>query len=590
MATTQMNRLLQHLRQVVLLRDGAQRTDGQLLEDYLDHQDAVALAALVQRHAPMVWGVCRRALANYYDAEDAFQATFLVLVRKAASIVPRGMVANWLYGVAQQTALKARATAARRRGREKQVAEMPDPGVVEQEFWGDLQALLDEALSRLPDKYRVVLVLCDLEGKARKEAARELGWPEGTVAGRLARARALLAKRLARHGPTVAGGALAAALSQGASAPAAVVSSTIQAASLLAAGPAVSSGLISAKVIALSEGVLKTMLVTKIKSAMAVVLVIGLVCGVAGTGLRHGPLAAQPAGPEAAAASPQGQEGPPPAPPGRALDGGLAFQQGPDTGTEQARYRALEKRVEELSKEVERLRHELHQRDEVKRPGNLEGPSPKHDSRFPDGRDWDFGTVRRGTLVKHSFRLVNTSDAALRLGVLRSSCGCLTGSANKEVLGPHEEGVVKIAVDTRKFLGRKTMASFLTLMQGAPTEEVRFSITGTSEEGEPDQDRAVQGSTPLLGPPVFVLNHRRFKMPFQVDQTRVKKVTLLSSTDGGRTWERGETVSPDRKDFVVVVPEDGEYLFAVETEDTLGRCTRGEPACKLIIDTKGNKD
>src|SRR5438876_3689332 len=152
MATSQMSGVIQHLRRAALLRDGAGLTDGQLLADYLSLRDEAALAALVRRHAAMVWGVCRRVLRNYHDAEDAFQATFLVLVRKAASIASPELLANWLYGVAHQTALKARATAARRKGRERQVVEMPEPAVMEQELWCDLQPLLDEELSHLPDK------------------------------------------------------------------------------------------------------------------------------------------------------------------------------------------------------------------------------------------------------------------------------------------------------------------------------------------------------------------------------------------------------------------------------------------------------
>ena len=153
-------------------------------------KDEAAFEALVRRHGPMVLGVCRRVLRNHHDAEDAFQATFLVLVRKAASIVPREMVANWLYGVAYRTALKARSMIARQRVRERQVTEMPEPEAAEpDDCWRDLQPLLDQELSRLPDKYRVPIVLCDLEGKTGKEAARQLGWPEGTVASRLARGR-----------------------------------------------------------------------------------------------------------------------------------------------------------------------------------------------------------------------------------------------------------------------------------------------------------------------------------------------------------------------------------------------------------------
>src|SRR5262249_25538048 len=157
-------------------------------------RDDNALATLVRRHAPMVWGVCRRLLHNHHDAEDAFQATFLVLVRKAAD-VPRQAVANWLYGVARQTAGRPRATAAKAGGRETQVVDMPEPSVAEVRD-ADLQGFLDEELSRLPDYYRSVIVLCDLEGMTRRDAARQLAIPEGSVASRLARARALLAKRL----------------------------------------------------------------------------------------------------------------------------------------------------------------------------------------------------------------------------------------------------------------------------------------------------------------------------------------------------------------------------------------------------------
>jgi RNA polymerase sigma factor (sigma-70 family) len=226
----------------------------------------------------MVWGVCRRLLAHH-DADDAFQATFLVLVRKAASIVPRAMVANWLYGVAYQTALQARRTTARRRAKEVQVAQMPDIEAVQPDHWPDLQPILDEELSRLPDIYRAVVVLCDLEGRTRKEVARQLGVPEGTVGGRLARARALLAKRLAHRGVVLSGGALAAILSQNvalAGVSAFVLSKTIEVASLTAAGQATAC-VISVKVSALTEGVLKAMFLKKIKSVGVLMLAVCLI-------------------------------------------------------------------------------------------------------------------------------------------------------------------------------------------------------------------------------------------------------------------------------------------------------------------------
>jgi RNA polymerase sigma factor (sigma-70 family) len=242
MATSPLSTVIQHLHLLADVGpDGGGMTDGELLARFLRSRDDAALAALVRRHAPMVWGVCCRLLHNRHDAEDAFQATFLVLVRKAAD-VPRQAVANWLYGVARQTAVRLRATAAKRGRRETQVVNMPEPanrgqgsGARSQEN-AEVQAVLDEELGRLPDHYRGVIVLCDLEGMTRKQAARQLGIPEGSVASRLARARVLLAKRLTQRGIVFSGGSVTAVLSAGsapASAPPALVASTIKAASCL---------------------------------------------------------------------------------------------------------------------------------------------------------------------------------------------------------------------------------------------------------------------------------------------------------------------------------------------------------------------
>jgi RNA polymerase sigma factor (sigma-70 family) len=277
MRTSPINRVIDHLRRAVLLPDGVGLGDGELLSRFIERHDETALAALVGRHGPMVWGVCRRQL-SHHDAADAFQATFLVLVRKAASIRSREMVGNWLYGVAHQTALLARRTAARRRAREVQVTGMPDIEAVQPDQCPDLRPLLDDELSHLPESYRAVIVLCELEGRSRKEAACQLGVPEGTVAGRLARARVMLAKRLIQRGVTLSGGALAAILSQNiasAGVPASVVSKTIKVASLTAAGQA-TTGVISAQVVALTEGVLKSMLLTKLKTAFVLAVVVGL--------------------------------------------------------------------------------------------------------------------------------------------------------------------------------------------------------------------------------------------------------------------------------------------------------------------------
>src|SRR5260370_39202143 len=200
MATSPMSKVIRHLRRAMLLRDGAGMTDEQLVTGFVAQRDDATFEAIVRRHGPMVLAVCRRVLRNHHDAEDAFQVTFLVLVRKAAAIASRELLANWLYGVAYHTALKSKAMISKRRAREKQVTAMPESEETQRDLWDDLQPLLDQELSRLPDKYRVPIVLCDLQGKTRKEAARQLGYPEGTVAGRLARARRMLAKRLTQRG------------------------------------------------------------------------------------------------------------------------------------------------------------------------------------------------------------------------------------------------------------------------------------------------------------------------------------------------------------------------------------------------------
>lgn len=275
MATSQMNEMIQWIRRAVLDGSEADLTDGQLLESFIRNREEAAIAALVRRHGPMVWAVCHRVLRNHHDAEDAFQATFLVLLRKAASIVSREKLANWLYGVAHQTSLNAKETAARRKGRERQVIDMPEPKVAEPDLWLHLQPFLDQDLSRLPDKYRITIVLCDLERKTRKEAARQLMIPEGTLSSRLTTARTMLAKRLARHGLAVAGGSVAALFHEAASAsvPTSVVCSTIKAVTQVAAGKVIAT----AKVAALAEGVVKSMLLTKIKTVTALLLMLGMV-------------------------------------------------------------------------------------------------------------------------------------------------------------------------------------------------------------------------------------------------------------------------------------------------------------------------
>jgi RNA polymerase sigma factor (sigma-70 family) len=275
MATNPMGEVLEHLRRAAYPGGANDRTDAQLLEAFVAHRDEAAFAALMRRHGPLVWGVCRRVLRDHQDAEDAFQATFLVLARKASSIASRNLLANWLYGVAFNSARKARALALRRQVRERSLAEPPELPAAASEPAHDLSPVLDRALQSLPDRYRVPIVLCDVEGKTHRVAARQVGCPPGTLSARLARGRALLARRLARQGFAVSGAMPASVWSSKivlASEPTRLVASTVEAALLVARGQAATPGAISARVAAIVEGVLQSMSPSNLRITFAVVL------------------------------------------------------------------------------------------------------------------------------------------------------------------------------------------------------------------------------------------------------------------------------------------------------------------------------
>jgi RNA polymerase sigma factor (sigma-70 family) len=262
--------------------------DEQLLERFLARRDEAAeeaFAELVRRHGPMVLGACRRILRDAHEAEDAFQATFLVLARKAAAVVRREKVASWLYCVAVRTANEARVRAARRRAREERVStpihvEPPNDG-----FPDELRQILDEELARLPSRHRGPLVLCELEGLSRPEAARRLGIPEGTLSSRLARAKVRLRDRLASRGVSLPAAAISALLvreARAATVPLSLLESTVQAATFVAAGPSyvAAAGVLSASAASLSEGVIKAMFVAKLKGfALAVGTMTAVVSG-----------------------------------------------------------------------------------------------------------------------------------------------------------------------------------------------------------------------------------------------------------------------------------------------------------------------
>jgi RNA polymerase sigma factor (sigma-70 family) len=301
MRNSQANPVLRYIRQVTVATIPRDVADRELLESFIRQRDETAFTALIRRHGPMVRRLCLRVLLQEQDAEDAFQATFLVLSRKAAALRPRESLAGWLHCVAYRTAQKARIGIARRRRHEGAAV------VIETRAAGDplaqmtvreAQEILDQELVRLPDKFRVPLVLCYLEGLTRDEAAQRLGWQMSLLKSRLEQARERLEVRLAARGLALAGALVAGLIHEGtasASIPHLLLDATVKAAF---AGSGAAS-LIPLKVAALAEGVVKAMFMTKLKTAALGLIVLGVLS--LGVGLQSQ---------RVLAGKPEGEDGP----------------------------------------------------------------------------------------------------------------------------------------------------------------------------------------------------------------------------------------------------------------------------------------
>jgi RNA polymerase sigma factor (sigma-70 family) len=241
-------------------------SEEQLLRRFVAERDEAAFEALVARHGPMVLGLCRRMLRDPSDADDAFQATFAILARRADSIRAGSPVGNWLYGVARRVAIRLRTETERRRTRERLDDDAVSAACAAPRHSSELRWVLDEEIGRLPDKYRAPIVLCYLEGLSHDEASERLSWPVGTVRGRMARAREVLRTRLIRRGIAPSAVVLSTTGLE-AAVPAPLSEVAIQLALRLGSGPAATAGVASTRVLALADGVLQTMLVTKFKTA-----------------------------------------------------------------------------------------------------------------------------------------------------------------------------------------------------------------------------------------------------------------------------------------------------------------------------------
>lgn len=296
MSSAQLGAVLQHLRRLTAVQSQSVAPDGHLLEAFLVRREEAAFAELVRRHGPMVLNVCRSVLHNLHDAEDAFQATFLVLAQKAERVRQPDAVGSWLCGVAYHLALKVRAATERRRRSEERTEERTVADPLLDMTLRELHQVLLEELQGLPEKYRLPLILCYLEGRTQAEAAKQLGWNKDILRGRLNRGRSQLRARLTRRGLTLSAGVFVSALSGGASAalPAVRVEAAVKAALASAAGQEVGR-FVSEHVAAMAEGAVRTLFASHGKIVTILVLALGSLITGAGLWARHQLAAGAPA-------------------------------------------------------------------------------------------------------------------------------------------------------------------------------------------------------------------------------------------------------------------------------------------------------
>jgi RNA polymerase sigma factor (sigma-70 family) len=289
MSTGQMGAVVEYIRKMVRPRHlERELSDGQLLQRFLALRDAEAFAVLIERHGPLVLTVCRRILQHEQDTEDAFQATFLVLLRRARSIAKRESLASWLHGVAHRVALRAKVNRTRRRVYEQRVEPQAAPDCLLDVIRRDLRSMLDGELRHLPQRCREAFILCYMEGKTNEEAAQLLGCPKGTVFSRLARAREILRSRLARRGLTASAALIGTMLSQDAitaSVPANLVGATTESALGFVSGSATAA--LSANAVLLAEKVSRSFVLARLLTTAASFILAGLL-GVGTTVLLQG--------------------------------------------------------------------------------------------------------------------------------------------------------------------------------------------------------------------------------------------------------------------------------------------------------------
>jgi RNA polymerase sigma factor (sigma-70 family) len=582
MATQSLHTLVRHLRRAVGSPDG-EVSDARLLERWLGQRDEAAFELLVWRHGPLVLSACRRLLRDGHAAEDAFQATWLVFVRKAAAIRRGEAVAAWLHRVACRVALRARAAAARRASREEPPREVPAPAGADEAGLHDLRAVLDEEVDRLPEHYRRAFVLCVLEGKTQEEAARLLGRPRGTLSAWLTRARGHLRRRLVRRG--VAPGAVLAGVMMAEAAapgmPGPLLVATVRAAVGFAAGGAV-PGSVSGEAAALVKGFLEGAFMAKIKmAALALVLLAG-----AGAAVLFGQAPAQdpPAPPvpgiNFVAANPPVNE--------EAADSGVAW--GKTAGGVRAGigFRAGDRRTYRNDDSVTLV---VYLRNVGSKAVRLAHPETLFAEGMPAVQDAD------GFPVAVAPGPIHLGDVPVVQRTLEPAEQIILGYPWFRVRPPSWRGrVLGPTLRTGPGKYRVSYAGLPLRLEGAGKD---FSVPATGwleweiESGDELRADRVEISRTRTGDDeqVFFCNHAALHIPFRIDADRdVRALHLYASEDRGSSWQLAAKASPTDQAFHFRAPQDGVYWFAVQTVDRAGRAEPPDPSKflsqKICVDTK----
>jgi RNA polymerase sigma factor (sigma-70 family) len=588
MATRSLHTLVGHLRRAVGPPRGGEVSDARLLERWVDLRDEAAFELLVWRHGPLVLAACRRLLRDGHAAEDAFQATWLVFVRKAGAIRRGEAVAAWLHRVACRVALRARAAAARRAAREGQAQEVAAPAGADEAALGDLRAVLDEEVDRLPEHYRRAFVLCALEGKTQEEAARLLGRPRGTLSAWLTRARGCLRRRLARRG-VAPGAALAGLMVSDAAAPAMpgpLLGATVRAAVGFAAGGAVPA-MLSREVAALVEGVLEGSAMAKMKVAALVLVLLAGAGAAALFGQAPGgdrPSAPPVRGTEVVAAKPR--------PDADAADDGVAW--GKTAGGLRAGIgiRPGDRRTYRSDDSVTLV---VSLRNVGGKAVRLSYPETLFAEWMPAVQDADGfpvavapGPVKLGDVPVVRRSLEPGEQITLGYPWFRVRPPAWRGPVLGPTLrtGPGKYRVSYAGLPLR--LGGAGPTS-----SGPPTGWVELEI---EPDGGLRADRVVEVIAPTRTEDAvqeFFVNRADFKIPFDLDKARhdIREVNLYYSDDKGATWELSAKANPADRAFTFRAPRDGVYWFTVQAVDRAGRAeppdlAKVPPMQKVCVDTK----